>query len=164
MPKRRTAAGVIPICAFLLHISSAANAQPATSTILDAVTEIEKPGCLLIKVEFTLPVQYEWHFPYSVGEELQIRIKPIVADPGAPSTLTKREAVVPRLTRGAALLGVDLMEVAYEGDVVGGPYLTLLFRNPVAFKVAQGKDFRSIIIASPGPEASESCKPDLPAD
>jgi len=56
------------------------------------------------------------------------------------------------------------MEVAYEGDVADGPYLTLLFRNPVAFKVAEGRDFRSIIIASPGPEASESCKPDLNVD
>lgn len=164
MLQRRIAVGIILICASLLHISSGVNAQPATSTVLDTVTSIEKPGCLLIKVEFTLPFQYEWHFPFSSGEELRIRIKPIAADPGAPSILTQREATVPRLKRGAALLGVDLMEVAYEGDIAGGPYLTLLFRNPVAFKVAQGKDFRSIIVASPGPEASESCKPDLPAD
>ena len=164
MPQRRAIIGIITSCAFVLHLSSAAKAQPATATVLDGVNVIEKPGCLLIEVQFALPMQYEWHFPYRSGEELRIRIKPIVLDQGAPSTLTQREATVPRLTRGAALLGVDLMEVAYEGDVADGPYLTLLFRNPVAFKVAQGKDFRSIIIASPGPEASESCKPDLPAD
>ena len=52
-----------------------------------------------------------------------------------------------------------LIEVIYEGDIIGGPYLTLLFRSPVDFMVQQGADFRSLIVAVPGPEADESCLP-----
>lgn len=164
MPPRRISIGAIAGCALMLHLSPAANAQPATATILDQVALIEQPGCLLINVQFALPVRYAWHFPYSFGEELRIRIDPIAANPADRAALSQREATVPRMTRGATLLGVELMEITYEGDIAGGPYLTLLFRNAVAFKVAQGKDFRSLVIASPGPESSESCTPERPAD
>jgi hypothetical protein len=52
-----------------------------------------------------------------------------------------------------------LIEVVYEGDIIGGPFLTLLFRYPVDYKVQQGADFRSLIVAVPGPEAAGPCLP-----
>lgn len=150
--------------AFLPLPSNAVNAQPATATILDEVAVIERPGCLLLDVKFTLPVRYEWHFPASFGKELRIRIAPIVTNPADQSALAIRESTVPRMTRGAELLGVDVEQVDYEGDIAGGPFVTLFFKEAVAYKVAQGKDYRSIVIASPGPEASKNCKPELPAN
>jgi hypothetical protein len=40
----------------------------------------------------------------------------------------------------------ELMEVIYEGDVDGGPFLTLLFDHEVHYEVEQGRDSRSIVV------------------
>ena len=60
----------------------------------------------------------------------------------------KREAFFSRDT----LVPVDdedlsLEEVVYEGDIEGGPYLTLFFSRRVSFEVQQGTDSRSVVVS-----------------
>jgi len=56
--------------------------------------------------------------------------------------LSMRESLRP--DRGGRL---PLYEVVYEGDMEGGPFLTLEFHRTVRFAVRQGSDFRSVLIA-----------------
>jgi hypothetical protein len=41
---------------------------------------------------------------------------------------------------------VPLSEVVFEGNVTGGPFLTLTFESSIAFEVNEGADFRSLVI------------------
>lgn len=138
----------------LLLFSSGLQAQPTRDRILDDVQITEDTGCAVIQVGFNFPVRYVKHFPYEFGDELRIQLEAIVISPVDEEALFTRESVKPPSHNFA-----KLVEIVYEGDIVGGPFLTLLFRYPVAFKVKQGANFRSMIIAVPGPEASEPCLP-----
>jgi hypothetical protein len=137
----------------LLVLSSALR---ATQVIVNDVEIKEEGKCAVIRVEFSFPVRYVKHFPYESGDDLRIQIEPIAVSQGDKEALFTRESVRPPPNDIASLL-----EVVYEGNIEGGPFLTLSFRRPVVFKVEQGTDFRSIIIGVHGPEALEPCSPTL---
>jgi hypothetical protein len=137
----------------LLILSGGLSAQPSRDKILSAVEIEEDLSCSVIRIAFNFPVRYVKHFPYESGDELRIQLEPIVISPLDREDLTKRESLSPPNDFA------KLDEVIYEGDIIGGPYLTLLFRHPVTYKVQQGADFRSLIVAVPGPEADELCLP-----
>jgi hypothetical protein len=44
------------------------------------------------------------------------------------------------------------MEVLYEGDIDGGPYLTLFFSGPVTYKVVPGTDYRHLTVVVESPQ------------
>lgn len=118
----------------------------ATRLIIDDVEVVgaaDGPeGCSLVRVRFNFPVRYKRHFPYSAGEDLRIRLESIVSSTEEEAALLTRETVVP--TDGDS---ASLTEVTFEGNIDGGPYLSLIFSRPVMFDVKQGADFRSIDIA-----------------
>ena len=115
---------------------------------------MEKTECAAINVGFNLPIRYLKHFPLDSGDELRIRFVPIAISQDDLEALFKREAVRPAPSDLAQLL-----EVVYEGDVVGGLRLTLLFGHPVQYRVSQGSDFRSVSVAVSLPESSAPCNP-----
>jgi len=149
------------VAAALLLKATGAPAQPPRDRILEAVHITQEPGCVQINVGLSYPFRYRSHFPYSSGEELRIKIQPISVSRVDSSALYGREGTTPKLPKGAEQLGVEILEIVYEGDIPGGPYLTIFFRHPVSFQVAQGGDSRSVVIASSGPEALPSCQPSL---
>jgi len=130
-------------------------AQPVRDRVLADVKIVEKTECAVIHIGLNFPVRYLEHFPLSSGDELRIRLVPIAISADDREALFKRESVRPDPNDLA-----QLSEVVYEGDVAGGPYLTLLFRHPVQYKVSQGSDFRSILVAVSLPESSAPCKPE----
>lgn len=152
----------IGIAALFLLNMSAALAQPPRNKILDRIHIGLAPGCVLIDVSLSYPFRYRSHFPYAFGDELRVKIEPIAVSHVDRSAFHHREGFTPKLPKGALQLGVELLEVVYEGDIPDGPYITLFFRHPVSFQVAQGSDFRSVLVASSGPEALSSCQPALP--
>jgi len=122
--------------------------------ILDDVRITERDGCAVIRVGFNIPVRYVKHFPYESGDDLRIQLEAISISPGEREALFRNEyhRPPPDDTSG-------LEEVLYEGNVEGGPFLSLFFRTPVVFKVEQGSDFRSLVVVVTGPEAKEPCPP-----
>lgn len=136
----------------LLLLSMDTQAQPVRDKILADADIRQESECAFVRVGFNFPVRYVKHFPYEYGEELRIQLDPIAISPVDRDALFKRESMRPPSNEIAALL-----EIIYEGDMEGGPFLTLLFRRPVAFKVGQGADFRSLMIVVPGSKASAPC-------
>ena len=126
----------------------------AERVILDYLTTAEEDGCSTIRVGFNFPVQYIKHFPYNSGDDLRIKLKPIMTDPTDRSALFARESITPPPDSLS-----ELKEVSYEGNVEGGPFLSILFRSPVNFKVSQGKDFRSFVINASGMDDKRPCPP-----
>ncbi len=126
----------------------------ARQLILNSVKITEEGECAVIRVEFGFPVRYISHFPYESGEDLRIQVKPIEVPRGDKEAVFTRESYGPPPNDIASL-----SDVVYEGNVVGGPFLTLFFRRPVMFKVDKTIDHRSLIIGVHGPKVSKPCPP-----
>ena len=116
-------------------------AQPVRHKLLDTldIAAVEDGFSMLVRL--TVPVRYVWHFPYDSGAELRIKIRPFDVGADNRDALFKRETLVPHGNDDIAL-----EEVVYEGDIEGGPYLTLFFSRGVKFRVEQGSDSRSIFV------------------
>jgi hypothetical protein len=138
----------------LLLLSQGLQAQPVRDKILGEVDISRGPKGTSIQVMFTFPVRYIKHFPYEKGDELRIKFRPIAISPTDRDALFKRESVTPPRDNP-----VDLSQIIYEGDIEGGPFLTLIFQHPVKFTVSQGTDFRSITILIPDPADTTTCPP-----
>ena len=116
-------------------------AEPVRSRILtDVAFNVGEQG-FTVDVAFSLPVRYLRHFPPEEGETLQIRLGPLAVSDVDAGLLHGRESA--RIPRDLAL---PLLDLSYEGDLPGGPYLTLRFTEPMRFTVQQGVDFRSLTI------------------
>jgi hypothetical protein len=133
-------------------------AQPVRDRILAGVHLLDESGCAIVKVRLNFPIRYVSHFPFVYGDEVRIKLRPIIISSDDRAALFKRESVRTPVSDRAAIA-----KIIYEGDDVAGPVLTFLFRHPVAFKVAQGADFRSLIVAISGEEPSEPCLPIFPS-
>lgn len=143
--------------ALLVSSPGAAAAQGDRHLVLEDVEITEEFDCSTIRVSFTLPVRYVRHFPYEKGDDLRVELQPLTPPAGDKEALFQRESYRPPSNEVAGL-----QEVVYEGNVEGGPYLSLYFSREAAFRVGQGADFRSIVIAVSGPDAAEPCE--LPED
>lgn len=126
-------------------------AQPASGRIISNVSVNEKADGAEIHIAFTFPIRYLRHFPTDYGDTIQIRLKEVVISAVDAGLLKRRESV--RLPDTGS---VPLLDISYEGDLPGGPYLTVRFHEPVAFAVRQGSDFRSLTISVFNNDAASS--------
>lgn len=133
------------------------DAQAVIDQIISNVRVAEANGCAVVSVRFNFPVRYVSHFPTTSGKELRVRIRPTNISDDDASFLSRREALRPPKNERAAIY-----KITYEGDTGADPTLTFYFRSKVAFRIAQGKDYRSIVVAIPGPTPSTDCMPIYP--
>jgi hypothetical protein len=124
-----------------LFLAISLKAQPTGGRILSDITVTGGDVCKVAQISFSFPIRYINHFPQNEGEEVRIQLKPVTVGPMDAQDLADREAFSP--VDDATLLN----SVTYEGDMAGGPYLTLQFSANTRFTVEQGTDFRSIRVA-----------------
>ena len=122
-------------------IAQLADSEPVRKVLLDELDIQESEEVTIVHISLTSPVRYIRHFPYESGEELRIKIKLFDVGSDNREGIFSRETLVPFETEG-----LPLDEVVYEGDIEGGPYLTLFFSRSVDFRVQQGTDSRSIVV------------------
>jgi hypothetical protein len=144
------ATGVFGFWAALQLVS----AQPVRDRVLSRVQISEDAECAVVKIWLNFPVRYISHFPFETGDELRIKLQAIEIGRGDSAGLRRRESL--RAPKSAL---AAIAEIVYEGDDLTGPTLTLFFEHPVAFKVAQGADSRSFLIAISGKSPSDYCDP-----
>ncbi len=140
--KRTTVALIGGAVLLLAGMQGTAWAQRAGDRVLEDVDIHHAAGCNQIRVGFRIPVRYVKHFPFEVGDEVRIQFEAIAFNPVDSEELLQRESI-----RAVEDNPADLVDVVYEGDIVGGPYLSLRFSHPMVFEVGQGADFRSISLA-----------------
>jgi tetratricopeptide (TPR) repeat protein len=115
--------------------------------ILQDIQISEEKESAVIQINLGIPVRYVRHFPPNAGEILQIQLD--VLDNKLPSNISKRDIMVRQSLVPPANDLVPLVHVTYEGDVPGGPYVTLRFEYGVEYKVEDGEardDFHSLFI------------------
>lgn len=146
---------VVPTAAFFWIAIFACSVARAEEAILQGIQITEKETTLDLQVDFSVSLQYMRHFPPNSGEILQIQMQvseaerskeekaaEAVAPDAAAQKTAKRETMLPPSSDDAPLINVT-----YEGEVPGGPFLTLRFKFPVDYVVAEGPGGKSIIVS-----------------
>jgi len=136
-----TIGAIIITLAAVLFWPVVAQAQPVRDRLMGDVEIRTGTDYSVIKVAFTFPVRYVRHFPLGASKETQIQLEPIAINPQDRDALLNRESMSLQDKNQA-----HATEILYDGDVAGGPYLTVLFDQPVRCQVKQGDDYRSILI------------------
>lgn len=129
------------------------SAEPAPQLFLAGVAVTEANACSVIRIGFNSQLQYLSHLPLSGGDELRISLKPAGNDTANRQAVVNQESLHAPANERASVHAIE-----FEADADGAA-LTLYFKHNVAYKVAQGPDFKSIIVAVPGTEPSQSCLP-----
>jgi hypothetical protein len=138
--KKAVISGVVA-GALALVLAISLKAQPTGGRILTDISISGTGPCQTAQIDFSFPIRYINHFPQNESDEVRIQLKPVTVGPMEIPDLASREAFSP--VDDATLLS----NVIYEGDMTGGPYLTLQFSRRARYSVAQGTDFRSIRVS-----------------
>lgn len=131
-------------------------AEPVVDQALAGAQLLTDRGCMILKVDFNLRIRYASHFPLNSGDELRITVRAIDRDQAAALLRIRREAVRAPNGKAAAIKAID-----FEVDQPTGPVLRIQFEHPVAYQVAQGPTFESIIIAIAGKKGYPACRPEI---
>lgn len=140
IPGRKAQAGILLALSVVLF-AQLVDSEPVRKKILDSLDVHETDALTTVRISLTTRVRYDNHFPYESGKELRIRITPFGISADDLNALFKRETLVPLEQDD-----LPLEEVVFEGDIEGGPYITLFFSRCVDFWVEQGRDSRSIVV------------------
>jgi hypothetical protein len=140
IPGRKARAAVLLALGMVLF-AQLVDSEPVRKKMLDSLYISETDAVTTVRISLTTRVRYDSHFPYESGKELRIRITPFGISADDLNALFKRETLVPFDHED-----LPLEEVVYEGDIEGGPYITLFFNRCVEFWVEQGRDSRSIVV------------------
>ena len=143
-PLNRTAKTILGAAFSALLLYLAANSQsapPVRDKVLEDVEITKSDGNLIVEVYFSFPLRYRSHFPQDSGKELRIRLQPVRVPVSDLDAVFQRESVTPPYADAVAL-----DEVIYEGDIDGGPYLTVRFLQTASYQVVPGADYRSMRI------------------
>ena len=140
MKKILALAGLVALAAAMLW-GSTLYSQPVRDRVLDSLEVQHTRDGTEIRIRMTIPVRYIRHYPYESGTELRIKMLPFDIRTDDRDALSGRESLVPTDDNPP-----ELVEVIYEGDVEGDPFLTLLFDHEVHYEVEQGRDSRSIVV------------------
>jgi hypothetical protein len=153
--RRWAAAGAAIALSFAAPYS--ARAEAVTDQILSRADYFESSACAIVKVELNFPARYVRHFPFDHGQELRIEIVPVRVDEDERKFLFRRESLRPPEDARSMITSI-----LYEGSAVPRPTLTFVFRRDLSFKVGQGGDFRSLVVAIAKPDSSGTCEPEFP--
>lgn len=139
---------ILTVVGVVVGLIYAFSALRPPGQVLDDILVFGEGSRAVIQVRFSIPVRYENHVPEKEGEVLQIKVRTVSISGGDTREYRGRES----LLRGFAEQ-VPLIDVAYEGDVPGGPFLTLRFSKPVKYQVREDVSNKSILISVPKSEA-----------
>ena len=147
------------IAGLLFGLALPVQADTVRDEILSGAQFFDSSACQILNIDFNFPTRVVAHYPFSKGNELRIELASLTSSGDGRVDAHRREALDPPKESGDVVSGIT-----YEGSAVPRPYLRLTFRRPVDFKVGQGKDFRSVVVAIKQPQGSGVCEPVYPAN
>ncbi len=134
-----------------------ARSEPVTDRVLSHYQLASKNGCMILKINFNIRIRYISHFPLDHGDQLRIIVRPIDPQVAAIESVTARESLRPPENNAAAL-----QSIVFEAQAPEGRVLSLHFARPMAFDVALGKDFESLLVALADGKHGKACTPQDP--
>ena len=134
-------------------LSGPAAAEPALDRILSGAQVTDKSGCAILRVDFNVRIRYISHFPIGRGDQLSIRFAAIDMAAAEQELLSRQEAIPAPGSKIAAIRSIE-----FDARGAPAPELLITFKHPVSFRVAEGGDFQSLVIAIAGP-GGKPCDP-----
>lgn len=114
------------------------------SRVIEEVTAFSESNAIVVQVNFAVPVRYENHFPERSGEFLQVKLRLVSLGKTRWKESLGLSKVRPELAKQ-----VGLVNVAFEGDVEGGPLVTFLFNRTVEFELRQDTGMNAFMVVFP---------------
>jgi tetratricopeptide (TPR) repeat protein len=142
----------------LVAAQSTARAEPVSDRILAGHQVVTQSGCVLVKINFNVRMRYASHFPLGQGSDLRIVVRPIDPAQAAATITTRRESLRP--PEGPA---THIKSIEFEAARADGPVVNIQFDAPVAYNVAGGADFQSLIVAISAGKGRTPCAPVFPS-
>lgn len=130
-------------------------AEPVAAQLFSNVSVFERSNCAVVRISFNSKIQYLNHFPQTATDELRIQINPIERASGDRKPSGGREGLRAPASERAGIHAIDLETNGATAAI------SVYFKRNTFVKVAQGVDFKSIIIAVAGAAPNESCQPVL---
>lgn len=130
-------------------------AAPAAAQVLDSI-DLERMPEAKIRVNFSVPVRYERHFPQTTGETLLVYVRPLQLGEADRLGIRERKSIT-----GTPSSDVPLIDVTYEVNGTEGSRLVFKFVRPISYSVRQGRDNRSIEVTLTKPEKAAAEKKTL---
>jgi len=113
----------------------------AENTILSSQTTSVVGEDVRVEIRFEQPMNYISHFPAKSGEQLDIKLRPILTPQIGSVIATIEDSLSPDNQPGKLL-----REIHYEQDEHGDGDLSVQFSQKMDFKVESSRDHRSIYI------------------
>lgn len=120
----------------------AAFAQPRAGRVLERVSVAPVAGGTELTVRFPFPVEVRNFFPDEATELFAVRVEPLAIEGEERQSASRREIRAPQgSNRG------PVVEVIYDGEIFGGPYLLVVFERPAAACARPTEDARGVVIS-----------------
>lgn len=140
------------VCLAVTGAVAPARAEPVTDSMLSNYQLVTKNGCVVLKVNFNVRIQYISHFPVERGDQLSIIVRPI-----DPQIAAAGEGGTPRESLRPPENAAALQSITFEPRAAQGSVLSLGFKQPVVYNVASGQDFQSLIISLADGKHGQAC-------
>jgi len=128
-----------------IFVMSTLNVLQAPDNILEDVIVSEEGSLIVLHVKTNLRLKYEDHLPSeSPSEFIQIRVRPISLVGADKNEYMGNETILPGFVEQ-----IPIMDVAYEGSVPGGPFISLRFKKPVNFQIKEDPNLEGIMLYFP---------------
>ena len=112
--------------------------------ILQDVYVYDEGDRSILQVKFNVPIRYESHLPEKQGRVINIKLRVVTLSGADRNDYIDKNSIVPGFMEK-----VPVTDIAYEGDVPGGPLLSIRFSEPVQFTIAEDSTLRSLLISIP---------------
>jgi hypothetical protein len=139
------------VCAVGLAFCFAVSAH-AQNPLLDEVGIRIDGSIAKVRIQFTMPVQYLYHFPVERGGLVLIFFRVVTVDGGEVSLREEVRRV--RATESLPGFTVTYVHPPSRNFVLDPLSVLIQFDRPVSYKVSQGKDKRSLYLTIPIPPAA----------
>lgn len=128
----------------ILAVLSSLQVLQAPDAILDDVIVQEEGGMYVLQVKTNVPVRYENHYPQGPSRFVQIKVRTVSLVGSDMNEYMGAESILPGFIEQ-----VPVMDVAYEGGVPGGPFLSIRFKEPVRYQVKEDPDLNGVFLYIP---------------
>jgi len=127
-----------------IFILSSLQVLQAPDKILEDVLVSEEGSLIAMQVKTNLPMRYVDHLPEGPSDFIQIRVRPISLLGSDKNEYMGNETILPGFIEQ-----IPILDVAYEGSVPGGPFISLRFKTPVNFQIKEDPDLEGIMLYFP---------------
>lgn len=112
--------------------------------LLDDVVVTQEGNLVVLQVKTNLAIKYENHYPKGPSNFIQIKVRPVSLVSVNRNEYMGTDSILPGFIEQ-----IPVMDVAFEGNVPGGPFISLRFKEAVNYKIKETSDLYGVKLMIP---------------